>query len=54
MNKTFGIYVFNVADVAITIGVAIMLFALTKKRKQAVGIDEPEINENLSLDGEST
>lgn len=54
MNKTFGVYVFNLADVAITIGVIIMLFALAKKRKQEVRTIEPEVNADLSLDRETT
>jgi signal peptidase II len=54
MNKTFGVYVFNVADVAITVGVAFLLFALTKKRKQSTQKDDAGIDNNLSLDGESS
>ena len=54
MNKTFGVYVFNIADVAITIGVAFLLFALAKNRKQSVQKDDSGINNNLSLDGESS
>ena len=54
MNKTFGVYVFNVADVAITVGVAFLLFALTKKRKQSTQKDDAGIKNNLSLDGESS
>jgi len=33
LNKTFGIYVFNLADVAITIGVSLLIFTLIKNRK---------------------
>ncbi|GBD88658.1 lipoprotein signal peptidase [bacterium BMS3Abin03] len=33
LNKTFGIYVFNLADVAITIGVSLLIFSLIKDRK---------------------
>ena len=54
MNKTFGVYVFNIADVAITIGVAFLLFALAKNRKQSIQKDDAGINNNLSLDGESS
>ena len=54
MNKTFGVYVFNIADVAITIGVAFLLFALAKNRKQSVQKDDSGMNNNLSLDGESS
>jgi signal peptidase II len=34
INKTFNIYVFNVADIAITIGVISLLFSMSKKRKE--------------------
>lgn len=33
INRTFNVYVFNVADIAITIGVITLLYALSKKRK---------------------
>lgn len=55
MNKTIGVYVFNLADVAITIGVGIMLFALAKKRKLEAQSENTKISDNdLSLDGESS
>ena len=54
MNRTFGVYVFNIADVAITLGVGIMLFALAKKHKKHVQNEDQVINNNLSLDGESS
>lgn len=34
MNKTFSIYVFNIADIAITFGVFALLYAISKKRKE--------------------
>ena len=34
MNKTFNVYVFNFADIAITVGVIGLLYALFKKRKE--------------------
>lgn len=54
MNRTFGVYVFNIADVAITLGVGIMLFALAKKHKKHIQNEDQVINNNLSLDGESS
>ena len=54
MNRTFGVYVFNIADVAITLGVGIMLFALAKKHKKNVQNEDRAISDNLSLDGESS
>ena len=55
LNKTIGIYVFNLADVAITIGVGIMLFVLAKKRKLDALSESSKISDNdFSLDGESS
>jgi signal peptidase II len=34
INKTFNVYVFNVADIAITIGVITLLYAISKKKKE--------------------
>ncbi|MGD8306318.1 MAG: signal peptidase II [Ignavibacteria bacterium] len=35
INKTFNVYVFNIADVAITFGVIGLLYALSRKRKDS-------------------
>lgn len=41
MNKTFNVYVFNFADIAITFGVIGLLYALSKKRKES---EKPEVS----------
>ena len=50
LNKTFSIYVFNLADVAISIGVCVLLYALTKKRKVSVKNDMVKVENNFSID----
>lgn len=41
-NKTMGSYVFNVADIAVTTGVLLLLFAMNREKS-----NEPEINPTL-------
>ena len=41
-NKTMGSYVFNVADIAVTIGVILLLFAMNREKSE-----EPEMNPTL-------
>lgn len=50
MNKTFSIYVFNIADVAITLGVVSLLFAITKKRKEIRKTELSSVENSLSVD----
>jgi signal peptidase II len=50
LNKTFGIYVFNIADIAIIFGVAAMLIAITRKRREAYRDNIVGIENTLSLD----
>jgi signal peptidase II len=50
MNKTFSIYVFNIADVAITLGVAALLFAISKKRKEIRKTELATVENSLSVD----
>lgn len=50
LNKVFGIYVFNIADVAIILGVVTLLFALSRKRKIARQNSIDKIQNSLSLD----
>ena len=50
LNKFFGIYVFNIADVAIILGVVTLLFALSRKRKIAGQNSLDKIENSLSLD----
>ncbi len=50
LNKVFGIYVFNVADVAIILGVVTLLFALSRKKKNARPSSIDKIENSLSLD----
>jgi len=50
MNKTFSIYVFNIADIAITFGVFALLYAITKKRKEIHTPETAEIENTLSVD----
>ena len=50
MNKTFSIYVFNIADVAITLGVAALLFAISKKRKEIRKTELAAVENSLSVD----
>ncbi len=41
-NKTMGSYVFNVADIAVTAGVILLLFAMNREKA-----DNPELNSTL-------
>ena len=50
LNKTFGIYVFNIADIAIIFGVVALLIAISKKRKESYHDNIASIESNLSLD----
>jgi len=50
MNKTFNIYVFNIADIAITVGVLALLYAITKKRKEIRTPEPVEVENTLSVD----
>ena len=50
MNKTFSIYVFNIADIAITVGVLSLLYAITKKRKEIRTPETAEVENTLSVD----
>jgi signal peptidase II len=48
MNKTFSIYVFNIADIAITLGVIAFLYAVSKKRKETA--ETADVENSLSVD----
>ena len=50
MNKTFSIYVFNIADIAITIGVFALLYAISKKRKEIGSPETAGVENTLSVD----
>ena len=50
MNKTFSIYVFNIADIAITFGVCALLYAISKKRKEIRTPETTGIENTLSVD----
>ena len=50
MNKTFSIYVFNVADIAITLGVFAFLYAISKKRKEIRTAETADVENSLSVD----
>jgi len=50
MNKTFNIYVFNIADIAITVGVCALLYAISKKRKEIRTPKTAEVENTLSVD----
>ena len=50
MNKTFSIYVFNIADIAITIGVFAFLYAISKKRKEIRTTETTDVENSLSVD----
>ncbi len=50
MNKTFSIYVFNIADIAITIGVFALLYTISKKRKEIRTPETAEVENTLSVD----
>lgn len=50
MNKTFSIYVFNIADIAITIGVFALLYAISKKRKEIQTPETAGVENTLSVD----
>ena len=50
MNKTFSIYVFNIADIAITVGVLAFLYAISKKRKEIRTTETADVENSLSVD----
>ena len=50
MNRTFSIYVFNIADIAITFGVFALLYAITKKRKEIRTTETADVENTLSMD----
>ena len=50
MNKTFSIYVFNIADIAITFGVCALLYAISKKRKEIRAPETAVVENTLSVD----
>lgn len=50
MNKTFSTYVFNFADVAITLGVTALIFAITKKRKEIRATEKVDVENSFSVD----
>jgi signal peptidase II len=50
MNKTFSIYVFNIADIAITFGVFALLYAISKKRKEIRTPETAGIENTLNVD----
>jgi signal peptidase II len=50
MNKTFSVYVFNIADIAITLGACSLLYALTKRRSENRKSKLSEVEKSLSLD----
>ena len=50
MNKTFSIYVFNIADIAITFGVFALLYAISKKRKEIGSPETAGVENTLSVD----
>ena len=50
MNKTFSIYVFNIADIAITVGVFAFLYAISKKRKEIRTTETADVENSLSVD----
>ena len=50
LNKTFSIYVFNVADIAISLGVCVLLYSIMKKRRDSIKNEMVEVENNLSLD----
>ena len=50
MNKTFSIYVFNIADIAITVGVFAFLYAISKKRKEIRTTETVDVENSLSVD----
>ena len=50
MNKTFSIYVFNIADIAITFGVCALLYAISKKRKEIRTPETAVVENTLNVD----
>ncbi len=50
MSRTFSIYVFNIADIAITLGVFALLYAITKKRKEIRTTESVDVENTLSVD----
>ena len=50
MSRTFSIYVFNIADIAITFGVFALLYAITKKRKEIRTTESADVENTLSVD----
>lgn len=50
MNKTFSIYVFNIADIAITFGVCALLYAISKKRKEIRTPETTVVENTVNVD----
>jgi len=50
MNKTFSIYVFNIADIAITFGVCALLYAISKKRKEIRTPETAVVENTINVD----
>ena len=50
MNKTFSIYVFNIADIAITFGVCGLLYAISKKRKEIRTPETAVVENTINVD----
>jgi len=50
MNKTFSIYVFNIADIAITFGVLTLLYAISKKRKETRITETADAEKSLTME----
>ena len=50
MNKTFSIYVFNIADIAITFGVCALLYAISKKRKEIRTPETAVVENTVNVD----
>ena len=50
MNKTFSIYVFNIADIAITFGVCALLYAISKKRKEIRAPETAVVENTINVD----
>lgn len=50
MSKSYNIYVFNIADMAISLGVCTLIYAITRKRRETRRNSVPEVENNLSVD----
>jgi lipoprotein signal peptidase len=42
-NNTIGTYIFNVADLAVSVGVIILLLSLRKSAEQSLAVEESNI-----------